>query len=324
MLLLGVGADLISAGPQAGFDYTGQRATGQSNVQGVRIMVTQDLDALGPFAHVEPPTFRFPINVDFSYSYDDNVNRAREPSEKRWDNIFGMSANVSRNWALGTNVRLQTTALMSGEKFDRHNGLGRFSGGAQGELQYRASGAFDATTYSLVGRALYEQYESYYRTGPRYFLGFNARRALTDRIELFGELGANVRRGNSEVFNWKDSAAQLNIAYAVGRKGTLYLAGEYRRGDTVSTGRPSLANVGVAEVFVVDDAYEGLGFLSYRFDATTVISTLGVNWPLGGRDSIDLSWRYVQATPRKSPTFDFSGPKSYIDNQYSLVYLMRF
>jgi uncharacterized protein YhjY with autotransporter beta-barrel domain len=324
-LLLGVGADLVfRGGLRLGFDYTGQRASGQSNVQGVRIMVTQELDAPGAFAHLEPLIFRYPINVDFSYSYDDNVNRARESSEKRWDNVFGMSANVSRNWPLGTNLRVQTTALASGEKFDRHNGLGRFSGGAQAELQYRASGAFDATTYSLVGRALYEQYESYYRTGPRYFLGFNARRALTDRIELFGELGANVRRGNSEVFNWKDYAAKLNIDYALGRKGTLYLAGEYRRGDTVSTGRPSLASVGVADVFVVDDAYEGLGFISYRFDASTVIGTLGVNWPLGGRDSIDLSWRYVRATPRRNPTFDFSGPKSYIDNQYSLVYLMRF
>jgi uncharacterized protein YhjY with autotransporter beta-barrel domain len=324
-LLLGVGADLIfRGGLRLGFDYTGQRASGQSNVQGVRVMVTQELDAQMAYAHFEPLTFRFPINVDFSYTYDDNVNRARESAEKRWDNLFGMSANVSRNWPLTTNLRVQTTALASGEKFDRHNGLGRFSGGAQAELQYRASGAFDATMYSLVGRALYEQYESYYRTGPRYFLGFNARRALTDRIELFGELGANLRRGNSEVFNWKDYAAKLNIDYALGRKGTLYLSGEYRRGDTVSTGRPSLANVGVAEVFVVDDAYEGLGFISYRFDASTVIGTLGVNWPLGGRDSIDLSWRYVQATPRKSPTFDFSGPKSYIDNQYSLVYLMRF
>jgi hypothetical protein len=49
-----------------------------------------------------------------------------------------------------------------------------------------------------------------------------------------------------------------------------------------------------------------------------------VNYPLGARDAIDLSWRRVQSTPVKRPAFDFTGPRSYIDNQYSLVYLMRF
>ena len=122
----------------------------------------------------------------------------------------GMSANVSRAWPLSTHMRVQVTGIVSGEKFRTYNGLGRFSGGGQAELQYRSSGAFDATTFAVVGRALYEQYESHYRTGPRYFVGFNARRALTDRIELFGELGHNWRYGESDVFKWKDYAAKLN------------------------------------------------------------------------------------------------------------------
>ena len=325
-LLLGVGADLVfRGGLKLGFDYTAQRASGAANIQGIRVMLSQDLDAPGAALwRFEPLLFRYPINVDFAYSFDDNVNRAREADEKRWDNVFAMSANVSRNWPIGTNMRVQATALASGEKFDRHAGLGRFSAGGQAELQYRSSGAYDATTLALVGRGLYEQYESHYRTGPRYFLGFNARRALTDRIELFGELGANVRHGNSDVFNWRDYAAKLNIDYALGRKGTLYLTGEYRRGDTVSSGRPSLVNVGLAEVFVPDDVYEDQGFVAYRFDARTILGTVGVNYPLGARDSIDLSWRRVQSSPRKRPAFDFSGPLRYIDNQYSLVYLMRF
>jgi hypothetical protein len=63
---------------------------------------------------------------------------------------------------------------------------------------------------------------------------------------------------------------------------------------------------------------------AYRFDARTVIGTLGVNYPLGARDSVDLSWRRVESTPTRRPSFDFTGPLQYIDNQYSLVYLMRF
>ena len=55
-----------------------------------------------------------------------------------------------------------------------------------------------------------------------------------------------------------------------------------------------------------------------------MIGTLGYNWPLGARDSIDFSWRRVQADAAQEPSFDFSGPLNYIDNQYSIVYLMRF
>ena len=51
---------------------------------------------------------------------------------------------------------------------------------------------------------------------------------------------------------------------------------------------------------------------------------MGYNHPLGPRDSVDLSWRRVEVTPQKRPSFDIEGPWRYIDNQYSIVYLMRF
>ena len=323
-LLLGVGADLVfRGGLKVGLDYMAQRTAGASNNQGVRVMVTQELGAgTPPPWRFEPRLFRYSVNTDFSLSYDDNVNRAREAPNRLEDSVFSMSANVSRAWPVASNMRFQATGLVSGEKFRTYNGLGRFSGGAQGELQYRTSGAFDATTFALVGRGLYEQYESHYRTGPRYFVGFNARRALTDRIELFAELGHNWRYGNSEVFNWRDYAAKLNIDYALGRKGILYLSGEYRRGDSVSSGPPSLA-VGAADVFVPDDAFEDQGFIAYRIDGTTLLGTIGLNYPLGARDSLDMSWRRVEGKAKKKLTFE-SGPLKYIDNQYSIMYLMRF
>lgn len=324
-LLFGVGADLqFRGGLRFGLDYTAQRSSGAANVQGIRIFVSQDLDAPRVEAWVrEPVLFLSPVNVDWGYGYDDNVNRGRLDNEKRWDNVVSMSANQSWSWIFRENFRAQATWLASGEKFDRNAGLGRFSVGGQGELQYRTSGAFDATTFAVLGRAQYEQYESYYRTGPRYSVALNARRALTDRIEAFGEVGYNVRNGRSDVFRWRDYAAKVNLDYALGRKGTLYLTGEYRRGDAVSSGFPSLANVGVAEVFVPDDAFNG-ELIAYRFDARTLIGTLGVNYPLGARDSVDLSWRRVESTAIKRPSFDFAGSLKYIDNQYNLVYLMRF
>ena len=67
-----------------------------------------------------------------------------------------------------------------------------------------------------------------------------------------------------------------------------------------------------------------LCLFAYRIEARTGIGTLGWNYPLGARDSIDFSWRHVNTTPKEKPAFDYTGPLRYIDNQYFITYLMRF
>lgn len=325
-LLLGVGSDfLLRNGLKLGFDYQAQRASGASNVQSVRMIASWDLDRRGlPSWNWQPRMFKNPIGLEFGYAFDDNVTRGRLEDEKLVDHVFSLSIGEPIPFKLGENVRLMLTPSLTGEKFKRYSGLGRFSAGAQAELQYRASGAFDAATYSLVGRATYDQYESSHRTGPRYFAGFNVRRSLTDKIDVFGEVGASARNGRSDVFRTRDWSAKANFDYSLGKRGVLYLSGEYRKGDVVSSGFASLVNVGLSEVFVPDDAFDGQDLFAYRFDGRTLLGTVGWNYPLGPRDSLDFSWRRVQVTPDKKLAIDWGGPMRYIDNQYSIVYLMRF
>ncbi len=325
-LLLGVGADfLVRGGLKLGLDYQALRNGGLSNTQGVRLMVTQDLDARGmPSWSWDAPMFKNPVSVDAGFAYDDNVNREREKDERLSDRIASFSISQQRAFSLGKNTRLLVTGTASGEKFHTYQGLGRFSAGVQGDLQYRASGAFDATTWSLVGRAAYDEFESRLRSGGKYFAAVNARRSITDRIDLFGELGYHARNGHSEVFNTREAAAKVNIDYSLGKRGILYLSGEYRKGDLVSTGGASLANLAIAEVLVPDDAFDGLDLFAYRLEGKTVLGTLGWNYPLGPRDAIDFSWRRVQGMPDARPPFASPGPWRYINNQYSIVYLMRF
>ena len=126
------------------------------------------------------------------------------------------------------------------------------------------------------------------------------------------------------MFDGRDYSVKFNVDYSLGRAGTMYLGGEYRRGDSVSVGRPSLENLVIAEVLVQDDAYPGGEFFAYRFESRTLIGTVGYNRPLGPRDSIDFSWRHARSTPLSRPDFSVSGPFRYDANQYSIVYLMRF
>jgi hypothetical protein len=150
------------------------------------------------------------------------------------------------------------------------------------------------------------------------------RKPVTDRISLFGALSRNMRHGNSDVFNTQDNAVRVNLDYAMSANGTLYIGSEYRHGDIVSSGKPSLSAIDIATVFIKDDVFTNPQFYDYRFKGKTVLATLGYNISFGGRDSLDFSWRWAQSTADLKPGYAAGSSPRYGDNQFSLVYLMGF
>jgi hypothetical protein len=247
------------------------------------------------------------LQVDLGYTYDDNVTLGRAHDDILWDQ-----------------ARVVVTCLLAGEKFNRYDGLSSLSGGLGAELQYRRSGAFDAITFAAFARGWLDNYASHLRDGSHFSLGVSARGAVTDRISLFGELARNERRAQSEVWDLIDYSATVNLDYSLGSSGTLYLNGQYRRGDVVSDGAATLVNVSLAKVFVLDDAFPDKQLFAYRSEARTWIGTVGYNLPLGQRASLDISWRRVESTPTAHLDFDVQGSLRYIDNRYSIVLLKLF
>lgn len=324
-LAVGIGADFhYRGGLKLGIDYQAMRVKGPDSSQSVRIVLIKDLDSKAiPDNAVAWKTGKDAIRVETGFSWDDNVTRARDASSKLSDGIVNLGFSYGRFFPLGNNSRFAASVFLNGDKFRDYPGLGSASAGLQGEYQYRTSAAFDAVTFGIFARLNFDEFESRLRDGHRYSVGINARRALTDRIDIFGELAGNVRYAKSAVFDRRDVSIRGNVDYALTKKGTLYLTGEFRRGDTVSTGFPSLENLDIAEVLVQDDAFDGRYF-SYRTDAKTVIGTMGYNLSLGPRDSIDFSWRRAEARPLQSPGFQVSGPFRYVANQYAIIYLTRF
>ena len=264
------------------------------------------------------------LQVDFGYTYDDNVTRGRAADEILWDQLFGLSVSAGGNLRIDDHTRVVVTGLVNGEKFLTYNGLSLLSGGLQAELQYRQSAAFDAVTFAAFARGWLDNYASHLRDGSHSSLGVSAQGALTDRIALYGEVAWNQRSAQSEVWDLSDYSVRLNLDYSLGRSGTLYLNGEYRRGTTVSDGHATLVNVSIAQVFVLDDAFPGKQLYAYRYEARTWVGTVGYNLPLGPRESIDFSWRRAQATPTVRPDFDVQGSLRYVDNQYSVFLLKVF
>lgn len=264
------------------------------------------------------------IQVDAAYMYDTNVNRAPDGQQRLTDQFYSLSATASRSFPVNATSRVVLDGVVGGDLTRFFPRLGRVFGEIEAALQYRKSAEFYAPTISLFGRASAEHFGSAQRSGYRYSVGVSALQPITDRINVFGVLAHNGRNANSSVFDANDNSVQLSLDYSLPSHGTVYLSGEYRVGNVVSTGPESLVNLDIAQVFVADDAYTNPQLISYRFDARTVITTLGYNLPLGSNGSLDLSWRWAQSTPTQSANFQGAGTPRYVDNQFTIVYLKRF
>jgi hypothetical protein len=276
----------------------------------------------GPAAGLAAQFFDF--RVEAAYTYDDNVTRSAGAGNVLSDRFFTLSLNAGKNFRLGQHTRLVAGLFLGGDGYDKYDGLSRYFGGIQGELQYRASGEFDAATFGLFLKGSRDQYDSELRDGYRYTAGVRVLKPLSDRFDLFAALAYNKRDGKSKVFDTQDYSARVNLDYAVARGSTVYFGAEYRYGDVVSTSPASLPLITIAEAVVVDDVFTDTQRLDYRIKADTVITTLGYNLAFGERHSLDFSWRWVQSTATEAPAFGTTGKPEYKVNQYSIAYLFRF
>jgi uncharacterized protein YhjY with autotransporter beta-barrel domain len=324
-LALGFGADFIRReGLKIGLDYELQHTFNRDTNQSIRLSFTQDLDGRsGPLALLA--TKPKDIQVDAGYTFDSNVTRAKESGDKRVDRSTSLNAGRTSTFTFNDypNIRALVTYSAGGEKFQNFDGLSRASASLQGELQYRPSSDFDAPTFSLTAQATGEYFQSVLRRGIRSSIAGSLRMPITDRISLFGALAHNERDARSDVFTSRENALRFGVDFMFSGNETLYLNGEFRKGHFVSSGKASLENLAIADVFVFDDSYLSTDFLTYRTKGKTVLSTVGYNLGLGERHSLDLSWRRILSTPDFRPSF-VTSPRSYVVDQYSLVYLMRF
>lgn len=325
-VVFGLGSDLVFwNGLKLSIDYQTLRSPGGENSQAVALRITKELDGpglrAGSWDTLTMP--RLGISMDAGVTFDDNVSRAEDGQDKISDESYNVNLGKRWNITLGSQTRAVVNAFFGGEKFHRYSGLGHLTLGGQAEIQYRSSGDFLAPTLGLFTRLSGEDYQSSMRDGYRTSTGVSIRQPVTDRINLFGALAYNTRNAHAKVFDTRDVSARVNLDYAVTATSSLYLTGEVRRGDVVSSGQASLKNLDMATAFAPDDVFASRQLYDYRFRGRTFLTTLGYSLPLGPTDAIDLSWRRVQSQPLHEPPYVTSATRYYVD-QISFSYLTRF
>lgn len=265
----------------------------------------------------------FGLLLDTGLTMDDNVTRAKEGPDKLSDNAYALNVSKSQFFPVSAQSQVLLAGIVGGERFQRYTGLSHLDAAIEAELQYRESSEFSAPTLGLFAKFKFEDYESNVRDGNRSSVGVSIHQPLTDRISLFAALASNQRTSTSKVFSTVDTAARINLDYALNARKALYLNAEYRVGDVVSTGRSSLENVTISKVFVLDNAFTDGQFFSYKINGSTWLTTVGYNHSLGPNGSVDIAWRRVESTPELRPSWATS-PRSYISNQLLATYLLRF
>jgi len=263
------------------------------------------------------------LRVEATATADNNVTRSKG-ADKLSDKSLGVGVSKSFVVPVSEYTRLSVLGTVGLERFARYAGLSKAYAGVNGEFQIRPSRDFDAPTFGLFADGRREQYRSNLRDGYRYSAGARVLQPLSTQLDLFAAVAYNWRDGKSTVFDDKDYSIRVNLDYAAGGGGTLYGGGEFRRGDTVSTAKPALAYLDVANAIVRDDVFTDPARVSYRLRAKTIIATVGYNLPLKAGHSIDLSLRGVRSTALERPTIPGAGVIRYYDVQVGIAYLVGF
>lgn len=261
---------------------------------------------------------------DVGLSYDDNVARAKDDEASLADSVLNLNLHKRDFYPAGTNARWVVALFAGADAFRAYSKLSRIFGGAKLEFQYRPSGEFGAPTLGLFAQVAGDQYESVLRRGYRVAVGASALLPITDRIMVFGAVTHAQRDTRSKVFEGAETSLRVNLDYALSRSSTLYLGAEYRKGDIVSSGPPTLANLNIAKWLVQDDAFVDRQYFAYRFEGRTAIASIGYNAAFGTNEALDFAFRQALSKPDDTAGFAGAVRSRYEVRQFFASYLKNF
>ncbi len=255
------------------------------------------------------------LDFELAVTSDNNVNRGGYAYTYR-DSI--LSATISKSNRKSTGSKSQLVYRLFGlfDNYSKYDKLTRAAIGMNGAWQFRQSGAFAAPTYSLLAKAYAENVQSSLRSGTVVEIGASVLKPVTDRISVTGFVTAKQRNASSSVFDTMNTSARVNFDYLVSRRSTVYLTYNHITGDmTLSAPWAAPYDSYPYDDDQVDDAF-ATGWHAYRFDATTDVATLGYNFMVNEKSSIDVSMMSVRSKV-------YAGP-SYKSTIIGLAYLKRF
>lgn len=234
---------------------------------------------------------------ELSSGYDTNVTNAAADRDVREAGLIagGLSGSSMRELNLYTTLELRGTAAAEYSASFSPLSNGKLSGLAR--VLYRPNGDFFTPLLAASFSAAYWEFGSKMRDSNEYRFGMFARSNITTQVSGRLSLDYAIRDSASRVFDTRGGSLGLNLDWLPARGITVYGGYQYYRGDVVSTATSpgDFRIIRAADVIEADDAFGGFAAsqLAYRLPAYSHIGTLGMNYPLSRRWSVDVQGRYI-------------------------------
>jgi hypothetical protein len=237
-------------------------------------------------------------DVEAGLLYDDNVPRAELSSDRKGDTAFQVSGKAGKSFFPIEAGTLSFSANVRAQAFARFDDLNSLSPGARASYRHKLGLGASAPWVSLGIGGAWEKFQGDVRDAATLDLAFEVGSRLRERWDLRAGLRHERRYGEtSDVFDQSGSSVSVHAGYEVADWLLLFLGGEYRKGDVVSSSLPNPRVLEAAAARVSDPAF-GAGVVSYRLDARTYTLTAGGNVAFTDRCSLDVSYERQETRAR--------------------------
>lgn len=225
--------------------------------------------------------------------YDSNVANIREGGDERSDRFAQLAVGLDRRWRFDERQVLLWRLQLDAQQFEEFQGLSNLQAGLQGRWLYKPASGFHAPLLELLAGTARWEFDSGLRDSTQHRLGLFATVQLTTRIGLRAGAQTRWRRGDSEVFDTRVHSLVADLDWTLRPGLVLYLGYQALDGDLISTAPADTDTTGAADAAEADDVFPGE--IAFRLSSRAHIGTLGFNYALSSRLSLDLQAREIHA-----------------------------
>lgn len=235
------------------------------------------------------------VDGELGAGFDSNVANVRQGGNARDDFFLQAGAVAETGWRLGPGMAMRWQLLLDAQAYARYGGLTHASPGVRWRWLSRPGAGFHAPVLGFEASAVAHEYDSRLRDAAEYRVGLWARQQLTTRIALRLGWSATDRQARREaVFDGGVRSGTLDLDWQPLRDWAVYAGYQYLDGDLVSTApNPPPGVLYAARAVAADDVFDGE--TAFRLSSSADVGTLGVNYSLSPRLSIDVQARHVEA-----------------------------
>jgi len=250
-----------------------------------------------------------PGDVEFEVfgGHDSNPSRAQTGNGVASEDIQGAGASLLRSLLLDEHSGM---VLRVGGAILRHSvfsGLNNLALNTKLSYRIQPTVGYTLPWYELSIDLERRQYaNSAIRDGTSAALDLSMSKHFTDRI--YSTTGLGLRKSladRTNTFDLTERKLFITFGYKFGLENTFYASLSRARGDQVFGASESYAVRGAVKASA-DDPVFGQGYYAYRMDATSSIAEAGVNLPVRGHGTWDISAKRSRAYAYGGQAYEYN------------------